>query len=1372
MNRVSELNGGPRADWHLTQALAQLASFGTAIAVEECERQMDYATFAERMNRLAAELRSGYSVEAIIALDIVRSLELVLALCACLHAGRTFVIVTGAQALRRARAIGAKAIVRAAAEPASMALVVESLDTTLAGCRPVADDDADLAYLLYTSGSTGAPKAVELRRSGLSNYLAWAARHYGMDALRGAVAHLNPAFDAAITQLLLPIVCGRCVHIVPQGREITGLIESLDRLQGRWLVKLTPSQITPMTIERDGAGGFASAGELIFGGEALHGATQCAAAALFPGYTIHNEYGPTETVVGCTIYTAARLYDDGSLPIGAPIDATSIRVVDAALRPVPHGETGEILIGGAGVARGYRGLARLTAEAFVPDPAGGFSGARAYRSGDFGYIDADGHLRYTGRRDEQVKIRGHRVELGEVRERLQALPGVAEVAIEASSLPDGDRELRAYVRLKSATTLAIVRTAAQQALPEFLWPSHWYSVAQMPLTENGKLDKSALPTMVGETPPVLEAHDATTATVMALWSDLLQHEAFGPDDDFHAVGGHSLLAIRLRGQIRKQFGVSVPLAVLVTLSTPRRIAGAIDAAAGNGLATSAAATVPASPPSGDSADAPLSLFQQPLWVAALDARRRGLPDPYLVPVALRVHGALDLARLRNAFGRVIARHGVFYTRITWNGESARQRIGETPLWEWQVEAPADIALRLRLLATSPLDLETGPVAAVHVLPAGTDETVVLLRLHHLFIDEWSTAQLIDELSRAYNGIEALPAAPPRDAYAAFSRRQHAATTERLASQQSYWANALADAAGLPELPGRAQRGATRVLRRSATLDSAQTASLRAVAAAQQVSMHTLVLTAVGLALGQAADLPVVRIAVPMAVRDDETLHGVCGYFLNSVLYSVPVDAVSSLADAIKATGFRAIGVLENKDLPYEQVVSGNAPMASGAHAHVRFVYSEAVRLPEFDSCTVEYVPVERAGAKFPLLIAAQAGGDGLTVHLDADIGIYDESAVGRWAQLCYAMLAAIAQDATRQAAGVCHDFDGKRQTALEERALSLAGRLRGAGRRSASAIGEVAQSRPAALAGIHLVQASTATALPQWLSAQGPAIQHLLAEQGAVLFRDFADMSIEGFEACVGLLGQGAMIAYENRSTPRTRVHNHVYTSTEYAADAEIPLHSENAYSARWPARIMFWSRQVAERGGETPVADNRRVLAAIPAATRDRFASRGVMYLRNYHRGIGLSWQETFQTASRDEVESYCLTHGMQWRWLPGDVLRTWQVLPAVRTHAPTGAEVWFNQAHLFHVSSMGAAMERDLRGLFDEQSLPRNACFGDGSPIGTVDLAAIRDAYAAHAIVFPWRYNDLLVLDNALYSHGRRSYVGERRVLVGMTGPAQEVA
>lgn len=287
--------------------------------------------------------------------------------------------------------------------------------------------------------------------------------------------------------------------------------------------------------------------------------------------------------------------------------------------------------------------------------------------------------------------------------------------------------------------------------------------------------------------------------------------------------------------------------------------------------------------------------------------------------------------------------------------------------------------------------------------------------------------------------------------------------------------------------------------------------------------------------------------------------------------------------------------------------------------------------------------------------------------------------------------------------------------------------------------------------------------LKGWVADNQALIAETLGRAGGVLFRGFEVGSPEEFEGCVAALS-GRLLEYTYRSTPRRKVSGNIYTSTEYPADRPIPLHNEMSYSRAWPMKLWFYAVTVAGQGGETPIADSRKVLARIPAGVRDAFERRRVMYVRNYGAGMDLPWQDVFQTGERADVEQMCRETGIEWEWLERDELRTRQICQAVATHPITGEAVWFNQAHLFHVSSHGPEVSELLLKQFSEAGLPRHACYGDGAPIEAAALTAIRDAFDQETVRFPWRPNDVLLLDNMLAAHGRAPYAGARRVLVGM--------
>ena len=287
-----------------------------------------------------------------------------------------------------------------------------------------------------------------------------------------------------------------------------------------------------------------------------------------------------------------------------------------------------------------------------------------------------------------------------------------------------------------------------------------------------------------------------------------------------------------------------------------------------------------------------------------------------------------------------------------------------------------------------------------------------------------------------------------------------------------------------------------------------------------------------------------------------------------------------------------------------------------------------------------------------------------------------------------------------------------------------------------------------------------------WVTGNRELIRQKLLDHAAVLFRGFAIADAEEFEAIIQALG-GPLLRYEYGSTPRSHVNGRIYTSTEYPPAHEIPLHNEMAYAHQWPMKLGFYSVQAAPEGGATPLADSRRIFQRVPRRIRERFVRHGVMYVRNYGQGVDVPWQDVFQTDDPAVVEAFCDDAGITYEWGADDTLRTRQVCQAVATHPRTGDQVWFNQAHLFHVSSLAPDMQRALVQSFGAEGLPRNALYGDGSPIDPADLDVIRGLYQEESIAFPWQDGDVMVLENMLVAHGRRPYSGPRRLVVGMAEP-----
>lgn len=289
--------------------------------------------------------------------------------------------------------------------------------------------------------------------------------------------------------------------------------------------------------------------------------------------------------------------------------------------------------------------------------------------------------------------------------------------------------------------------------------------------------------------------------------------------------------------------------------------------------------------------------------------------------------------------------------------------------------------------------------------------------------------------------------------------------------------------------------------------------------------------------------------------------------------------------------------------------------------------------------------------------------------------------------------------------------------------------------------------------------------LKQWVAENRETLLAKIEHQGVVLLRGLNIISSTQFGKISEILFGDELADYSNRSTPRTELKGKVFTTTEYPAEETIPLHNENAYSHEWVMKAAFFCLVPPPVGGETPVADSRKIYQKIPSYIRDKFEEKGVMYLRNYG-SVGLPWQDVFQVETKQEVDDYCRLHNIEFSWRPDGSLRTWQICPAVQVHPVTGEKVWFNQAHLFHVSNHSAQNREALMETFSEDQLPRHAYYGDGQPIEEEYLAIIRQIYLDEKIKFQWQRGDLLIADNMLFCHGRESFEGARRIILAMAG------
>lgn len=550
-----------------------------ATAVTDGTERFDYAELDRRSRVLAGRLvEAGAGPDSVVAVGLPRSAAFVVAVTAVVRSGAAFLPIDPDEAPERAAFLlrDSGAVLHVTPQ-----WLRESGDAPAPERLPAPPDPASLAYVIYTSGSTGAPKGVLVAQDSAAGYVRWAAETLlgsaGPD--EGVPLHSPVNVDLGVTSLLVPLVTGRPVHVLGADEPVAEGLPALLAARRYAFVKLTPSHLDLLRDTPDPAV-TAATGRLVVGGEALHHAQLAPWRSAAPDTVAVNEYGPTEATVACCAHTfPAGDAGDGPVPIGGPIAGARLHVLDPDLRPVPDGEPGELCVGGPPVTRGYLGRPGLTAGVFVPDPDAA-DGRRMYRTGDLVRRDADGRLVYQGRVDDQVKLRGHRIEPGEIEAALRALPGVAAAAVTVADRGRDTARLVAHVQRAGPVPAREpdgLRTALAAVLPAHMVPAELVYRDSLPVGASGKIDRSRLaaPEDVALPPEAAPVGD-TEAGIAAIVSELLGGRPVDVRAEFFAIGGNSLLAARLVARLGRRYDVDVPVAEWLSAPSVRGFAELVD----------------------------------------------------------------------------------------------------------------------------------------------------------------------------------------------------------------------------------------------------------------------------------------------------------------------------------------------------------------------------------------------------------------------------------------------------------------------------------------------------------------------------------------------------------------------------------------------------------------------------------------------------------------------------------------------------------------------------------------------------------------------------------------------------------------------------
>ena len=1021
-----------------------------AVAVVSGDEWLSYAELDARAGRLAGFLAGlGVGAESVVGLCLPRGMDLVTAVLGVWKAGAAYLPVDPGLPGERAGFMLADSravLVLGTGEvldelPAGRIRMVDLDDpavaAAVAGSPAVAGAGGagldGLAYVMYTSGSSGRPKGVAVPHRALANYVASVPGRVGFTGggLRFALLQ-GPGADLGNTVVFGALASGGMLHVL-DADDVVDPAAVARYVTGRAIdcVKVVPSHLAALAVA--GWERLIPARSLVLGGEgAPAGWVQDLVAAA--GRTaVFNHYGPTEATIGVvTGPLNEEVLASGTVPIGAPAANTRAFVLDEWMQPVPPGVAGELYVAGAQLARGYAGRSGLTAERFVACPFGG-AGERMYRTGDRARWNRSGSLEFAGRVDEQVKIRGFRVEPGEVQAVLAAYPGVAQAAVLARQDTPGETRLVGYVAPQSGADLSgpAIREHAARRLPDYMVPAAVITLDTLPVTANGKLDRRALPAPDYAAGAGARGRGPATAREEILcqaFAEVLGLPAVGVDDDFFALGGHSLLAVQLISRIRAALGAEVEVRVLFETPTVAGLAARLDGAGGARLALAARPRPER---------VPLSFAQQRLWFIA---QLEGPSPTYNSLATLRLSGDLDAGALNAALRDVIVRHEVLRTIFPSANREPYQKILDPAELDWDMtvtDRPAgELDAAVTAAAGYAFDLSAEVPVRAWLLRTGPAEHVLVLVTHHIASDGWSLAPLLRDLGLAYAARRAgeAPAWAPLPVqyadYALWQRELLGGDDDPgslLSRQVAYWREALD---GVPQelaLPADRARPAVSSFRGHSTLLTVPAEVHRRVAGlarAEGVTVYMVLQAAVAVLLsrlGAGTDIP---LGAAVAGRTDEALDDLVGCFVNTLVLRTDLSGDPDFRALLGRVRRATLAGLDHQDVPFERLVEELAPARSLARHPLFQVVLTALDsvAPELElpGVACEAMLADRQVAKFDLdvLIGETfgAGGEpaGLRGVVVAAADLFDEPTAAAIAERFVRVLETLTADpATR-----------------------------------------------------------------------------------------------------------------------------------------------------------------------------------------------------------------------------------------------------------------------------------------------------------------------------------------------------------------------
>ncbi|ATB38937.1 non-ribosomal peptide synthetase [Cystobacter fuscus] len=1026
---------------------AQVERTPSALAVSCGEESLTYRQLNERANQVAHTLlASGLSADRVVAILAPREVSFLATLLGVLKAGGAYLVLDPRQpASRLARVLEESApwavlCTQPLAEHARGALaaagsqvplhLIESLsrEQTRAHNPGVSVPPSSLAYVVFTSGTTGVPKGTLVERRSLSHHCQAFVGQIGLGAGDRVAQHAPHIFDATTWQFLAPLLVGGQVHILSDdeageperlyGALVERRITLIDVVPALLDALLNTAQAAPLALRR-----------VVVGGDTLPVEVCRRWLARFPGIPLQNAYGPSECTDVATIHDVMTPppAEQSRVPIGQPRTGSTVYILDGELRLAPIGVAGELYIGGIGVGRGYINRPEWTAERFIPDPFGTEPGARLYRTGDIARWNVDGQLEFLGRRDQQVKVRGARIELGDIEMHLRAHPAIRQAVVLAPDDGMGGRRLVAYVVPAQAgspeSSPEALRHHLGEVLPAYMVPHLYVQLDALPLTAVGKLDVKALvarsaTAQVAELDFVAPRDEAERA-VAAIWQSVLGVERVGARADFFALGGHSLLAAQVISRVREHFGCEVPLRHLFQYPTLEEFARSL---ASLERRTSSTA-IPRASREGQLA---LSYAQKRLWfVQQLDPS----DTSYHVAGALLLEGALDIALLERSLQAVFERHeGLRTTFGDIRGvpyQVIHERV-DVQLGRLDVSAagsPLDEARRLlELEAAKPFDFSR-PLVRINLVRIASDRYVLGVCLHHILVDGWSIALFVEELGQLYSAqvrgaqAELRPLRIHYHDYAAWQTQR--LESGELAGDIAYWRSVFAQPVQLLQLPTDRPAPAVRTAssgsgaRLGFTINPQTVAGIKALCEREDTSLFMFLLAAFNVLLHRYSGSEDITVGTPVAGRGRSELEELIGCFVNTLVLRTDLSQRPSFRELLRRVRQHTLEAFDHQELPFEKLVEEVQPerdISQNPLFQVMFAFQNTrawrlalpgVRTAPFDTRTTT--------AKFDLQLEMWEEEGQLQAAFEYSTRLFDAATVARFTGHFQTLLASIVE---------------------------------------------------------------------------------------------------------------------------------------------------------------------------------------------------------------------------------------------------------------------------------------------------------------------------------------------------------------------------